>query len=114
MLDLRKLKDMDLDPSQQQRDCVWKLVPTKGEEKPGPIAHHTSVVVGDKMYLFGGSNLETENKKFFSLEMNQFKWETIKVRGDQPETRDEHTAVIFEGENSMIVYGGFIKGERTN
>lgn len=34
----------------------WKRVETVGGPlKPGPISHHTSVVSGDKMYLFGGS-----------------------------------------------------------
>jgi hypothetical protein len=73
------------------------------------------VVHGDKMYLFGGSNLETENKKFFSLDMNQFKWEIVKIRGDVvAESRDEHSACFYESEASMIVFGGFVKGVRTN
>jgi len=34
----------------------WKKVDTLGAPlKPGPLAHHTSVVYGDKMYMFGGS-----------------------------------------------------------
>jgi hypothetical protein len=34
------------------------------------------------MYLFGGSNLETENKKFYTLELNTFKWDVVKIRGE--------------------------------
>ena len=67
---------------------------TKGEDKPGRLAHHSSVVFGDKMFLFGGSNLETENRKFFILDLITFKWEVVKSRGDLPITRDEHSAVI--------------------
>jgi N-acetylneuraminic acid mutarotase len=37
---------------------------------------------------------------------------TIIKRGDIPETRDEHTALIYEG--SMVIFGGFVNGERTN
>jgi hypothetical protein len=66
------------------------------------------------MYLFGGSNLEQENRKFFSLDLNHFKWELIKSRGDLPITRDEHTAVVYENESSMVVFGGFCNGIRTN
>jgi Galactose oxidase, central domain len=62
------------------------------------------------MYLFGGSNLETENKKFYTLELNNCKWDVVKVRGDQPPTRDEHTACVYENEGSMIVFGGFLHG----
>jgi len=94
------------------------LITTKAaspEDRPGQVAHHTSIVFGDKMFLFGGSNLETENKKFFSLDLNQFKWEIVKVRGDgAPDSRDEHTACFYESEASMIIFGGFIKGVRTN
>ena len=61
---------------------MWKLIETKGDEKPGCLAHHSSVVYGDKMYLFGGSNTQSENNKFFSLDLNSFKWENIKSRGD--------------------------------
>jgi hypothetical protein len=60
------------------------------------------------MYLFGGSNLETENTKFYSLDLNSYRWEVIINRGSyQPPTRDEHTAVINEFERSMIIFGGF-------
>mmetsp|Transcript_11670 Transcript_11670/g.11589 ORF Transcript_11670/g.11589 Transcript_11670/m.11589 type:complete len:172 (+) Transcript_11670:112-627(+) len=34
------------------------------------------------------------------------------MRGDIPNNRDEHTANVYE--NSMIVFGGFSNGERTN
>jgi N-acetylneuraminic acid mutarotase len=78
------------------------------------LAHHTTVVYGDKMYLFGGSNLDAENRKFIALDLNHFKWELVKSRGDLPMTRDEHTAVAYENDQSMIIFGGFMSGVRTN
>ncbi len=66
------------------------------------------------MYLFGGSNLEQENRKFYSLDLNNLNWELVKSRGDLPITRDEHTAVFYENENAMIVFGGFCNGDKTN
>ncbi len=36
------------------------------------------------------------------------------MRGEAAETRDEHTACVYENEASMVVFGGFIKGVRTN
>jgi hypothetical protein len=59
------------------------------------------------MYLFGGSNLESENKKFYTLDMNSLKWDLVKPKGEHVSSRDEHTAVIYENEGSMIVFGGF-------
>lgn len=72
------------------------------------------MVVDDKMFLFGGSNLEAENTKFFNLDLVTFKWELIKSRGDLPLTRDEHTAVINYNDNSMVIFGGFADGRRTD
>lgn len=84
----------DFDHESSEKEFKWVLVETKGEVKPGPLAHHSSLVYGDKMYLFGGSNLENENTNFFSLDLGLFKWEIIKSRGELPITRDEHTAVF--------------------
>lgn len=99
MLDLRKIKDaVELEGAAAKDQVTWKEIPTKGDEKPGCLAHHTSVVHGDKMFLFGGSNLENENRKFFSLDMNSFRWELVKSRGELPITRDEHTAIINDHE----------------
>ena len=33
--------------------ALWQKVHMKGTS-PGPLAHHTTVGYGDKMYLFGG------------------------------------------------------------
>jgi N-acetylneuraminic acid mutarotase len=78
----------------------------------GKISHHTSVVYGDKMYLFGGSTSTQENETFYSLDLKNWKWEVINSRGEDPVTRDEHTANLYE--NSMIVFGGFTNGSRVN
>jgi len=42
----------------------------KGQERPGAISHHTSVVFGDTMYLYGGSKASgEENKSLFSFDV---------------------------------------------
>jgi fibrillarin-like rRNA methylase len=64
------------------------------------------------MYLFGGSSRYQDESYFYSLDMKNLKWEPIRSKGDVPLIRDEHTAVIYEG--SMVIYGGFIDGERTS
>ena len=58
----------------------------------------------------------------YTLDLHSYKWEIlqpvsnnggdIKQRGQIPEPRDEHTALIYEG--AMIIYGGFVNGERTS
>jgi hypothetical protein len=70
------------------------------------------------MYLFGGSNLESENHKFFALDLNQFIWNIVNptvsihisiiIQGVKPVTRDEHTANLWD--TKMVVFGGFVLG----
>jgi len=51
--DFRKLKAQP----EEDGNC-WSLIQTKGDEKPGCLAHHSTVIYGDRLFLFGGSNLE--------------------------------------------------------
>ena len=66
----------------------------------------------DKVYIFGGSNSFNENSKFYSLDLKSLKWEMVNARGEVPPLRDEHTANMYEG--TMVIFGGFVDGERTN
>ena len=85
---------------------------------PPPITNHTSTVYGDKMFLFGGSAMDQENQKLYSLDLIKYQWELIKpkaAQGDKenlPRTREEHSCVIYN--DSMVIFGGFAFGERTN
>ena len=51
----------------------------------------------------------------WTLELKTMRWDPVIPRGDdQPEARDDHTAVIYNN-TSMVVFGGFVDGgERTN
>ena len=76
------------------------------------------MVFKNKMYLFGGSSRECENAEMFTLDLKLFKWAIVKVKADKdepinlPKTRDEHSCVM--NGNSMIVFGGFTFGQRSN
>lgn len=68
--------------------------------------------------MFGGINGINSNEEFFTLDMNEFKWEKLSPlqtgenSDDWMKTRDEHAACAME--NEMIVFGGFKEGERCN
>jgi N-acetylneuraminic acid mutarotase len=88
-----------------------------GHLHPGGISHHTTVLYNDKLYLYGGCKANCEpNEKMFALDMRSspFKWEIVEPMplGDNPKTRDEHSACYYD--NSMIIFGGFVNGLRTN
>ena len=78
-----------------------------------------TVVVGDKMILMGGSYNQSNNSNIYSLDLKTFKWGTHKATGYQneasqiPDSLDEHTAIPYQ-DNSVITFGGFVGGERSN
>ena len=37
------------------KQSEWLKIETSGKDRPSKISHHTCIVYGDKMYLFGGS-----------------------------------------------------------
>jgi len=99
----------------------------KSDQSPGPVAYHTSNVYKESMFLFGGNNYsktvhesndpDNQDKVYtplFTLNMKSFAWYMIKGKGDNVKPRDEHSAVIDEGSNSLVIFGGFEDGERTN
>jgi hypothetical protein len=86
MLNLAYLADLDKPESEQEKKLMWHHIETSGT-KPGAMAHHTSVVHNEKMYLFGGSHSNNiDNSKlissrvdsnFYQLDLKSFKWEVV-------------------------------------
>jgi hypothetical protein len=76
-------------------------VETIGIQKPGALSHHSSVVLGDKMYLYGGSGprnkqQEVEPPSLWGLDLKTFRWEVLNPRGELPSIRDDHSATIYD------------------
>lgn len=86
--------------------------PKAAPNEPGAIAHHSTVVFRDSMYLFGGSNGIVDNNRFFRLDLKSFMWEVIETFGPKSliQTRDSHSAVVSEEFGSMYIFGGFTRG----
>lgn len=103
MLNVANIADMEKSDS-KVRTCKWSQVETTGHG-PGKLAYHSSVVIGDSMYLYGGSSQTSENEKLYILYMNTFEWNIVKTHGDTPGLLDEHSAVV-SGRN-MILFGGY-------
>ncbi len=59
MLNLTNISEIENnDP--RNKACKWTQLETTGKG-PGPLAYHSSVVIGDTMYLYGGSSTSSEN-----------------------------------------------------
>lgn len=77
-LDLEELKDFEKPDDEQDKNCQWRPIEQAGKDYPGSISHHSSVVYGDKMFLFGGSSSNgEENKHMYALDLKFMKWEII-------------------------------------
>lgn len=82
------------------------------------MSNHSSIVYDGSMYMFGGSDGAQDNTSLYKLDLNKYVWTVIKPKfGDTPKhnnpnTRDEHSCVLYH--DSMVVFGGFANGERTN
>lgn len=87
---------------------------TQGKQQPEAVSHHTSVVYGNMMYLFGGCLASGhENQNLWALNIDKLQWHIVKPKkGFVPDSREEHTACEFDG--YMVIFGGFERGQRTN
>lgn len=62
------------------------------------------------MFMFGGTFSNKDKHYFYSLDLKNYKWEIIFSRGEVPLQRDEHSANFYD--SSMVIFGGFVAGER--
>jgi N-acetylneuraminic acid mutarotase len=127
-LDLSLVNNLNDEETERRVSCAWHEITQNGKEKPGEVAYHSSVVHKEYMYLFGGNNYhrtiqyadpndEDSAKTYtplYTLNLKTFTWNAVRTRGDIVKPRDEHTAVLDESSQQMVVFGGFEDGERTN
>lgn len=93
----------------------WCCLQTRGEE-PTVRDFHTTVCIGDKMYMFGGRGSNPRNGVYFAgqeiycpklwyLDLKTFVWHQPRIIGERPVGRRSHSAFVYQGR--MYVFGGF-------
>jgi len=88
------------------------------KDKPGPLAHHASVIHDNCIYVFGGSNTRYERANrahLYKLNLSTKIWERLENNSKNHhygQSRDGHSACC--NSKCMYVFGGFKNGERTN
>lgn len=82
----------------------------------GPISHHRSCVVKNRMYVIGGNRNgeDNESSTIFRLNLDNLTWDTIQGRGTSPSSLDEHTACLTGDAQKIVTFAGFVGGERSN
>ena len=94
----------------------WEEIPLQGEAPPA-LCRHSSVQYQDKWYVFGGTDHNQEHRTLFVLNFETWQW-TAHTSADPacPPAIDSHSASLYVNEDTpyMVVFGGFINGNRTN
>eukprot|EP00002_Diphylleia_rotans_P036629 TRINITY_DN8092_c0_g1_i2.p1 TRINITY_DN8092_c0_g1~~TRINITY_DN8092_c0_g1_i2.p1 ORF type:complete len:356 (-),score=61.93 TRINITY_DN8092_c0_g1_i2:461-1528(-) len=72
---------------------------------PRPVFNATTVLIGEKMFVFGGGHhAHGPNNDVYALNLKTYVWEKCEVNGDIPEPRLYHNAVAHG--NDMYIFGG--------
>ncbi len=72
---------------------------------------HTCVTYNGKIYLWGGraewTNVLCNN--LFVYKPNKHIWAKITASGNLPDGRDGHTATVIDGQDTMLIFGGYVQ-----
>ncbi|KAL6567498.1 hypothetical protein OROGR_001166 [Orobanche gracilis] len=86
----------------------WKLLQCSGSFFP-PRHRHTAVVIGSKIYVFGGIYNDSILSSLYLLDTNTSEWSEIESHGDQPDPRHSHS--MDTNESKLYMFGGY-NGEK--
>lgn len=89
----------------------WSAVTTAGTP-PSPRFGHSAILVGMKMYIFGGQDANPFPNNLlndvYALDFSVATptWNQLSPGGSPPEARAFHAAVFDAGNNQMVIFGG--------
>eukprot|EP00002_Diphylleia_rotans_P017460 TRINITY_DN3391_c0_g1_i2.p1 TRINITY_DN3391_c0_g1~~TRINITY_DN3391_c0_g1_i2.p1 ORF type:complete len:360 (-),score=55.77 TRINITY_DN3391_c0_g1_i2:253-1332(-) len=82
----------------------------KDTKKSSPIerCNHTATLVGNKMVIYGGRDLETNSYfgDIWTLDLDTFEWSKPEIRGEVPNARALHTANLAIDGKTIVIVGG--------
>ncbi|PNY11087.1 RING finger protein B-like [Trifolium pratense] len=90
---------------------TWSQPAIKGTP-PTPRDSHTCSVVGDRLFVFGGTDGMNPLKDLHILDTSLQTWECPIIRGDGPEAREGHSAAVVG--QRLFIFGGCGKSADNN
>lgn len=89
--------------------------PSQGDPKtiPGPRAAHSSDLIRNKLYVFGGWNGKKALNDLHILDVDLMTWEEQSPGGTSPSTRNNHISVVV-ARTKIFVHGGHDGGKWLN
>ena len=92
----------------QETESLEVIIPEVTGEPPGGRGGHTSTVVGDRMFVFGGHYLSASGDFLYSNEMFVFSnstWKRLRPSPSDPSPRCGHSASLID-DHRLLVFGG--------
>lgn len=86
----------------------WKLMHNNGNVF-APRHRHAAAVVGSKIYVFGGLNIDTLYSSLLILDVDTLRWKEVHASGEWPCARHSHSLVAHGCK--LYLFGGY-NGER--
>lgn len=71
---------------------------------PDCRAAHSSDIIQDKLYVFGGWNGSQALNDLHILDLKEMRWLSPDIKGDLPKSRNNHTTAVVG--TKLIVHGG--------
>jgi hypothetical protein len=88
----------------------WRKQPTRGAPPPHRY-RHTTAVVGDGMFVFGGvDNLQNRYADLQRLDLRAWCWSEVRCTGHVPSSRTFHRTALLG--STMYILGGYDGRER--
>ncbi|XP_076902562.1 uncharacterized protein LOC143557357 [Bidens hawaiensis] len=89
---------------------TWSELEMQGA-LPVPRDSHSCTAIGDKLFVFGGTDGNVPLKDLHILETSTNTWMTPSVRGEGPEAREGHSAAAIG--KRLFIFGGCGKSSDT-
>jgi N-acetylneuraminic acid mutarotase len=91
-------------PSRLKPWKTWRKT-NSGGNIPGPRSGAASVVVGDKLFMFGGYGGNGRLDDFFEYQFETKKWREVEYTGSSPGVRENNGVVEYKG--CLYLFGGY-------
>ncbi|TMW64004.1 hypothetical protein Poli38472_014709 [Pythium oligandrum] len=85
----------------------WDEMPSSVAERPEARTDHIMVLHSSSIYIFGGYNGSSRFNDLWEYSLEKRKWSQVDAAGQVPSRRFGHSAVVHEGKNRLIVFGGW-------
>lgn len=83
----------------------WRQLACKGGQIPGKRSGAASVMVGTRLYIFGGYGGSGRLDDFYCYDLDEKTWQRIESRGDAPGARENNGLVEHAG--CLYLFGGY-------